>query len=592
MHNTTRRVPVPLSPAQGALGLLLALSQGLTLAAPVAAATAVPTVPAAPLISAVKAPAVSLVSKRAVRPASSPDPAPILASSPASGPARNPASSRAPNPAAAVPERTPPAGPRCTGEAARPASMTLVMGKSTLMRLPEPVIHRSVGNARIAQAMLVAPDTLYLLGIDVGTTNMIIQGRSGGCSMVDMTVVMDPAALQATLAAALPDEKNITVMGAAETFVLTGSVSDATAVARAGELAVAFVRKPLRALIQEGDDAGTPGKQVSKGEDNTIAEKRIVNMLSVSAPQQVMLEVKIAEVSKSLLEKLEGTVSWRSSSGSWAANLMSNFLSGMTGATLRLNKTNGSGVGIGAQKEDGLVRILAEPNVMAVSGQEGSFLAGGRIFIPVAQDNNKITLEEREFGVGLKFTPTVLSGGRINLRVAPEVSEISREGIGISLTGMTANAVLPLITTRRASTTVQLYDGQSFAIGGLIKNNMISNLKGLPGLGEVPVLGALFRSADYQQDRTELVFVVTAHLVKPLPPNYTLPTDGVTIPGRGQFLLGGKQEGPVPASSSASGAGGVAAAPSGTPAAEATPAAALAPATAPAQTSVSGFVLK
>ncbi|MBC7453570.1 MAG: type II and III secretion system protein family protein, partial [Massilia sp.] len=155
------------------------------------------------------------------------------------------------------------------------------------------------------------------------------------------------------------------------------------------------------------------------------------------------------------------------------------------------------------------------------------------------------------FGVGLKFTPTVLGGGRINLRVSPEVSEVSREGIGISASGFNGAAVLPLITTRRASTTVQLYDGQSFAIGGLIKNNLVTTLKGLPVLGEVPILGALFRSADYQQDRSELVFVVTVHLVKPLPPDYSLPTDKVSAPSRSEFMLGGQLQGRNPEAAAA-----------------------------------------
>jgi pilus assembly protein CpaC len=193
------------------------------------------------------------------------------------------------------------------------------------------------------------------------------------------------------------------------------------------------------------------------------------------------------------------------------------------------------------------VRVLAEPNVMAISGQEGTFLAGGKFYVPVAQENNRVTLEEKEFGVGLRFTPTVLAGGRINLHVAPEVSELSREGIGISAGGLTGTAILPLITTRRASTTVQLYDGQSFAIGGLIKNNLVTNMKGLPLLGEVPVLGALFRSTDYQQDRTELVFVITVHLVKPLPAsNYVLPTDRVGEPSPAAVLLRGRLDGPAP----------------------------------------------
>ncbi|MDB5934010.1 MAG: outer rane channel protein [Massilia sp.] len=455
-----------------------------------------------------------------------------------------------PNPAAPAPAERADSGPHCVGQAARPASMTLQMGKSTLMRLPEQVRYRSVGNPAVAQAMLVAPDTLYLVGVDVGTTNMIIQGRSGACSMVDLLVTMDTAALSAALAAGLPDEKNITVTTAGDTIVLSGTVADGPAVARAVELASAFVRKPLRSLAKGENGAGQQQVAEAAGA-NGGASSRVVNLLAVGAPQQVMLEVKIAEVSKTLIERLDVGATWRFSSGSWAATLLSNFLAGNPSSAAPANgvaefrKSNGNRIGADAQKQDGLIRMLAEPTVMALSGQEGSFLAGGKIFIPVAQDNNKITLEEREFGVGLRFTPTVLSGGRINLKVAPEVSEVSRDGIGISA-GSGAIAVLPLITTRRASTTVQLYDGQSFAIGGLIKNNMTTGMNGTPGLSEVPVLGALFRSTDYQQDKTEMVFVVTAHLVKPLAANYALPTDPVTPPSRAQLMLGGKLEGGEP----------------------------------------------
>jgi pilus assembly protein CpaC len=446
----------------------------------------------------------------------------------------------------AVPAERADSGPHCLGQAARPAAMTLQMGKSTLMRLPEQVRHRSVGNPAVAQAMLVAPDTLYLVGVDVGSTNMIIQGRSGSCSIVDLVVTMDTAPLRAALAAALPDERNISVTTAGDTIVLSGVVADAPAVARAVELAGAFVRKPLRSLAKNEEGGGAQAAPEATGAGNG-AGIRVINLLSVSAPQQVMLEVKIAEVSKSLLERLDVGLTWRFSSGSWAATLLSNFLAGNANSVnpangvLDLRKSNGNRIGADAERKDGLVRMLAEPTVMALSGQEGSFLAGGRIFIPVAQDNNKVTLEEREFGVGLRFTPTVLAGGRINLKVAPEVSEVSREGIGITAGG--GLAVLPLITTRRASTTVQLYDGQSFAIGGLIKNNTVTGMNGTPGMSEVPILGALFRSTDYQQDKTEMVFVVTAHLVKPLAPNYALPTDAVTPPSRTQLMLGGRLEG-------------------------------------------------
>jgi pilus assembly protein CpaC len=217
------------------------------------------------------------------------------------------------------------------------------------------------------------------------------------------------------------------------------------------------------------------------------------------------------------------------------------------------NNRNGNFLTLDAQKRDGLIKVLAEPNIMAISGQEASFLAGGKIFIPVSQDNNKVTLEEKEFGVAVRFTPTVLDGGRINLKVAPEVSDLNKNGVGLTAVGITGTSILPSFTTRRATTTVQLFDGQSFAIGGLIKNNMTTNIKALPVLGEIPVLGALFRSSDFQTDRSELVFIITPHLVKPLPPDYKLPTDGFIEPSRSEFFLQGKMEGQRPAPPAAAG---------------------------------------
>jgi pilus assembly protein CpaC len=465
------------------------------------------------------------------------------------GPAMAAKQVQADNPAQAAPGRAE-VGPRCQGEAAKPARLTLQVGKSNLMRLPEAVQHRSVGNPGVVQALLVAPDTLYIAGVDVGTTNMIVQGKSGLCSMLDITVAMDAAPLQATLAEVMPEEHDIKVMAAADTLILSGTVSDAAAVARAVELANAYVRKPLRPLpVPEKQDVG--GGQAAAG-TGAGAGSRVVNLLAVSAPQQVQLEVKIAEVSKTLLERLEAGTTWRFGSGSWAATLLSNFITGTTHSSLSASKSNGNGLSATAEKQDSLVRVLAEPNVMAISGQEGSFLAGGKFYVPVSQENNRVTLAEKEFGVGLRFTPTVLSGGRINLHVAPEVSELSREGIGISATGINGTSILPVITTRKATTTVQLYDGQSFAIGGLIKNNLVTNLKGIPVLGEVPILGALFRSTDYQEDRTELVFVITAHLVKPMPgPGYELPTDRVGVPSRAALMLGGRLDGPAPEASTA-----------------------------------------
>jgi pilus assembly protein CpaC len=435
---------------------------------------------------------------------------------------------------------------RCTGQAAQPGSLQLQLGKSTLMRMPEAVQARSVGNPAVLQAMLVAPDTLYVVGVDIGSSNMIVQGRSGLCNVVEVVVGIDPGGLQQSLAALMPEQKDIQVSAAGDTLVISGTVSDAPTAARVLDLAAAFVRRPVQALDAGGKTGSaapaaqaTQTTQATQAVQATQTNARIVNFLNIGAPQQVMLEVKIAEVSKSLLDQLEAGVTVNFGGGSWASTLSSNFVSG----TLKSLLSIGNRGRIAADRQDALVRILAEPTVMAISGREGSFLAGGRIFVPVGQDNNKVTLEEKEFGVGLRFTPTVLAGGRINLRVAPEVSEISREGIGISVQGFSGTSVLPLITTRRASTTVELYDGQSFAIGGLIKNSQSTSINGLPILGELPVLGALFRSTDFQQDRTELLFVVTPHLVQPLPANYKLPTDSVTTPSRARLFLGGRMEG-------------------------------------------------
>jgi pilus assembly protein CpaC len=198
-----------------------------------------------------------------------------------------------------------------------------------------------------------------------------------------------------------------------------------------------------------------------------------------------------------------------------------------------------------AEINDGRAKILAEPNIVAISGQEASFLAGGKIYIPIPQTTGigppMVTLQEEEFGIALKFLPTVLNGGKINLRVSPEVSELSATGTTLGTGG--SLSVIPTITTRRASTTVELNDGQSLAIGGLIKNNVSEAAKAFPGLGEIPILGALFRSSEFQSDRTELVFVITPHIIKPSDNKLPLPTDNFTTPSRSEFQLKGKMEG-------------------------------------------------
>lgn len=489
--------------------------------------------------------------------------------------------------------------------------VTVPVGKSTVIRPQVPVTRILLGNPENTQAarpsieqpkddkggqqtkqddgrpgvaqvdvLLLSPNEIYLLGKSVGSTNVVLVDRSGGCTALDVTVAMDVTSVQGALATLLPGETGIKVASAYDSLVLSGTVSDATKVDRAVEIAAAYVRGG-------GTKAGR--------------NERVLNMLQVGAPQQVMLEVKVAEVSKAMLDRFGIDFSRAYAAGDGS---MIRFLSGILGGTAgRLGQLAGTGpngvplssvgsvvggtipgnigsagnvtqeltqvgnaivpkftttfgtvparnltnIGLDMQKNDGLVKILAEPNVMAISGQEGSFLAGGKIFIPVAQTNTgggqTITLEEKEFGVSVKFTPTVLEGGRINLAVRPEVSELNREGVGITAPGVNGLAILPSFTTRRAFTTVQLNDGQSFAIGGLIKNNTTTNIHAFPFLGELPVLGTLFRSTEFQTDRSELVFVITPRLVKPLPPDYALPTDNYVEPSRADVIWRGKVEG-------------------------------------------------
>ena len=414
-------------------------------------------------------------------------------------------------------------------------------------------IYERRGDPRIADVILLNPNEVYLLGRSVGTTNLILWNKSNDATIIDLAVGIDSSSLQARMAELLPSEKiNVTVAG--DTLILSGMVSDVVKADQALSLANAYVQRSARsgnAASGATPAAGASGAAPAPAATPDAAMPRVINLLSIAAPQQVMLEVKIAEVSKTLVDQLGASIGARASSGNWTYSFLSNLLSGNPSMIDGFNGKNGNFLTLDAQKRDGLVKVLAEPNIMAISGQEASFLAGGKIFIPVGQDNNKITLEEREYGVGLRFTPTVLSGGRINLKVAPEVSELSREGVGISAAGVSGRSILPVITTRRASTTVQLYDGQSYAIGGLIKNNQVSNITGVPWLSELPILGALFRSTDFQTDRSELVFIITPHLVKPLPADYKLPTDGYIQPTRGDMFMQGKMEGSAPAPAAA-----------------------------------------
>jgi len=427
-------------------------------------------------------------------------------------------------------------------------ALNLTIGKSTMMRLPSAITRISVGNPTVADVTLISSSELYLLGKTYGSTNLIIWRKGAGPTAIDVNVNIDVARMEAKIRELLPNEKGITVRPAADSVILTGVVSSAVKAKAAEDIANAFVRDVNKSLvlpIVAGEDKVASGTKLQVSSAG-VAGAKVVNLLQVAEAQQVMLEVTVAEVSKTLMDKMGAKFSATRTNGDWMYGIGSNLLSGGAGL-LSAIKNSTNGLSIDLEKNDGLIKILAEPNLVAISGQEASFLAGGKIFIPVARANDAtggttITLEEKEYGVGVKFTPTVLEGGRIHLKVAPEVSELSQTGSPFSTIGG-QTAILPSFTTRRAQTSVQLMDGQSLAIAGLIKNNVKQAVDRVPGLGEVPVLGALFRSSEFQGDRSELMFVITPRLIKPLDPNYTLPTDSFTPPNRSEFYFGNKLEG-------------------------------------------------
>ena len=416
------------------------------------------------------------------------------------------------------------------------------------------MVPRSDGVADV-DVILLSPTELFFLGKRAGSMNILLQGIDGRCTIKDLVVTVDTVPLQATIAALMPEETGIRVRGAENSLVLSGVVSNSIQLDQVLSLASSY-----------GDG------------------KKVINLLRVSAQQQVMLEVKIAEVSKKLLDKfgIDYTRIYTAANGAssgivsgiigggpavlgrFGPNLNGTFAAGSllggaagsvaggsAAASAKLGVTgNGASLlGIDAQNRDGLVRVLAEPNIMAISGQQASFLSGGKIFIPVSQSNANgipvVTLEEKEFGIGVKFTPTVLDATRVNLKVISEVSELSQTGSPFSTVNGVVS-VLPSFLVRRADTTVQLSDGQSFVVAGLIKNNLTESVQRFPGLGEIPVLGALFRSTEFQKDQTELVFVITPRLVKPLSEVPRLPTDNHIEPKRSDVFLKGSLEGSAP----------------------------------------------
>ena len=408
-------------------------------------------------------------------------------------------------------------------------ALQVPMNRAVVVESDVPYGEVAIANPGIADVSSLGLNSIYVLGKTPGRTTMTLTTADGQLiANVDVQVTPDVAEFKERLRQILPGE-NIEVRTANDGIVLSGTVSSTAKLDRALDLASRY------------------------------APDRVSNLMSVGGTQQVMLKVRFAEMQRSVAKNLGASLAVNSTAGNIggvigtgnfdsASKIKSVFsdgtfpIAGDNNGALGLGFTAGSlqfAVLLEALESKGVVRTLAEPNLTALSGQEAKFLAGGEYPIPVAGGNNGITIEYKPFGVELNFTPVVVDGDIINLTMSAAVSSIDNT-ITLESGGFTINA----FKRRETSITVELRDGESFAVAGLLQDDF-RNLNGqVPWLGDVPVLGALFRSAEYQRSQSELVIIVSAHLVTPTRGEaLALPTDRVRLPTEKELFLFGKVQG-------------------------------------------------
>jgi pilus assembly protein CpaC len=398
-------------------------------------------------------------------------------------------------------------------EDASAGELLLPVGTSRLFTVPMNLSQVLIGDTEIADVQLLSSRRVLLLGKSAGRTNLTLRGTDErSTQMLDLVVTYDIEGIKRKLHEFLPGEEQITVRATNSAILLSGEVTDLAAMEMALLTARSFAR--------DGD---------------------VKNLLQIGGGQQVMLEVRIAEVRRNALRALgirnlltgsRGNRSYEISTGiPFTGSPAVNALFTWPDLLLRLE----------ALEARGTAKTLAEPNIVALSGQEASFLAGGEFPVPVLQSgvSDSVTVEFKEYGVGLTFTPTVLSDRKIHLRLQTEVSTIDFEN-ATSIAG----TVVPALSTRRTATTVELGDGQSFAIAGLLQENLDTAISQLPGLGSIPVLGTLFRSSEFRRNETELAILIRARLVNPGPlARLRLPTDNFVPPSIAEQYLLGRLEG-------------------------------------------------
>ncbi len=395
------------------------------------------------------------------------------------------------------------------GDSAVSKSIVLPLNKAAIVELPHAAADVLVSQPGVVDAVVRSPRRVYLLGLDVGETNAFFFDAQGRQILnLEIRVERDVDALVDLMRRTMPDSR-IEVEALNNNLLLRGTVQSPSDAANATELAGRFIGDP----------------------------EAVVNMLGVRDREQVMLKVRIVEMQRQLVKQLGVSTSGTVQLSNFATTLATGGFAGGGVAANALNATvptalNRNPLGdiseldarFEALETNGLIRILAEPNLTAVSGESAKFLAGGEFPVPVGQEDGVISIEFKEFGVGLGFSPLVLSKGRINMKISTEVSEITTENAffapGLTTVDANGNLVttpglsIPGLSVRRADTVVELPSGGSLVMAGLLQEDMRQTIEGVPGMKDVPVLGQLFRSRDYTNSETELVIIVTPYLVK------------------------------------------------------------------------------
>jgi pilus assembly protein CpaC len=402
--------------------------------------------------------------------------------------------------------------------------LKLVSGKSIVLRSAAPVSRVSVAAPKVADFLILSANEIYITGKAAGSTNLILWQNKKIVAIYDLEVGYDLSRLKQQMHEILPEEEALRILSTNDSITLSGKISNAANLSQALALAASYA-----------------------------PEGKVNNFVEVGGVHQVMLEVRIAEVSRSLTRRLginfavekgdQFAMSLLGGLGTLDGGIpaVESLLAGTAVNSLfRFDTGDYTWTGLmDALNEDGLLKILAEPTLTTLSGQSANFLAGGEFPVPVPQGLGTVGIEYKPFGVGLVFAPTVLSKEKISIQVTPEVSELD-----FSTAAVIEGFVTPGITTRRASTTVELGDGQSFAIAGLLRDSVLTDVQKFPLLGDIPILGALFQSKAFIKRETELVIIVTPHLVKPLEvAKMSLPTDFYVEPSATEFYLFGQIEG-------------------------------------------------